>query len=98
MTHVKLAAAAIVAFLAFGPGLAQARTHHHRHHYHHHHYRHHHHHVRLYPLPYKISYLHNYGPGPVPGTFSYYDGPSTVHCAQSAAAYLGQDRHRYACN
>lgn len=100
MTYLRLAAAAIAAFLALGPSLAQARTHHHRHHHHHHHYRHHHHHhhVRLYPLPYTISYLHNYGPGPVPGTFSYYDGPSTVHCAQSAAAYIGQDRHRYACN
>jgi hypothetical protein len=93
MTHPKLAAAAVAAFMAFGPSLAQARAH-----YHHHHYRHHHHHVRLYPLPYKISYLHNYGPGPVPGTFSYYDGPSTVHCAQSAAAYLAQDHRRYACN
>ena len=102
MTHPKLAAAAILAFLALVPSLAQARIHHHRHHhysYHHrHHYSHHHHYVRLYSLPYKISYVHNYGPGRVPGTFSYYDGPSTVHCAQSAAAYLGQDHRRYACN
>ena len=103
MTHSKLAAAAILTFLTMAPSLAQARIHHHRHHHYSHHHRHHyshhhHHHVRLYSLPYKISYLHNYGPGLLPGTFSYYDGPSTVHCAQGAAAYLGQDRRRYACN
>ena len=101
MTHPKLAAAAILAFLALAPSLAQARIHHHRHHHythhHRHHYSHHHHYVRLYSLPYKVSYLHNYGPGLQPGTFSYYDGPSTVHCAQSAAAYLGQDRRRHPC-
>ena len=33
----------------------------------------------------------------LPGTFAYDDGPSTVHCAQSAAAYLGQDRRRHPC-
>ena len=49
------------------------------------------------PLPYPISYLHNYGPGPVPGTFAYYDGPATVKCYQSAAAYLGQDGRRHPC-
>jgi hypothetical protein len=49
------------------------------------------------PLPYPISYLHNYGPGPVPGTFAYYDGPATNKCYQSAAAYLGQDRRRHPC-
>jgi hypothetical protein len=48
-------------------------------------------------LPYPISYHHNYGPGLLPGTFAYYDGPSTIHCAQSAANYLGQDRRRYPC-
>lgn len=48
-------------------------------------------------LPYPISYLHNYGPGPLPGTFAYYDGPSTNACRQSAAAYLGQDRRRHPC-
>jgi hypothetical protein len=48
-------------------------------------------------LPYEISYLHNYGPGLVPGTFAYYDGPSTVACWQSAATYLGQDRRRHPC-
>jgi hypothetical protein len=86
MTKLKLlSAAAILAALAVAPSLAQGRTHHVRH-------------VRLYSLPYEISYLHNYGPGLQPGTFAYYDGPSTVACAQSAATYLGQDRRRHPCN
>jgi hypothetical protein len=55
-------------------------------------------HIRVHPLPYAISYTHNYGPGPLPGTFAYYDGPSTIACAQSAANYRGQDRRRYPCN
>ena len=50
-----------------------------------------------YSLPYPISYSHNYGPGPLPGTFAYYDGPSTNACRQSAATYIGQDRRRYPC-
>ena len=50
-----------------------------------------------YALPYPISYIHNYGPGPVPGTFAYYDGPSTNFCRQGSAAYLGQDGRRYPC-
>jgi hypothetical protein len=83
MTKLKLlSAAAILAALAVASSLAQARTHH----------------VRLHSLPYEISYLHNYGPGLQPGTFAYYDGPSTVACAQSAATYRGQDRRRYPCN
>ena len=82
-----LAAAALLAVLTVAPSLVQARTHHHRYH-----------HVYLYSLPYEISYLHNYGPGPLPGTFAYYDGPATVACAQSAATYLGQDRRRHPCN
>jgi len=48
-------------------------------------------------LPYPISYSHNYGPGPLPGTFAYYDGPSTIACRQSAATYIGQDRQRHPC-
>ena len=32
---------------------------------------------------------------PVPSRF--YDGPSTNHCYQSAAAYVGQDRRRHPC-
>jgi hypothetical protein len=54
-------------------------------------------HLRAYSLPYPISYSHNYGPGPLPGTFAYYDGPSTNACRQSAATYIGQDRRRYPC-
>ena len=85
MTKVRfLIAAALLATVALAPGLADAR-----------HYRHHHRHN--WPLPYPISYLHNYGPGPAPGTFAYYDGPTTNHCWQSAAAYLGQDRRRHPC-
>ena len=86
MTKVKLfAASAILAAVALAPSLAEAR--HYRHHYHHY----------YWPLPYHISYLHNYGPGPAPGSFAYYDGPSTNACRQSAATYLGQDRHRHPC-
>ena len=85
MTYLKLATAAILAVLALALGPAQARHHHHA--------------YSAYPywLPYEISYLHNYGPGLVPGTFAYYDGPSTVACSQSAATYLGQDRRRHPC-
>jgi hypothetical protein len=54
-------------------------------------------HVHAYALPYAISYIHNYGPGVLPGTFAYYDDPSTNACARSAASYLGQDRRRYPC-
>jgi hypothetical protein len=84
MTKVKLfAAAAILSAMAIAPGVAQAR-----------HYRHHH---TYWPLPYPISYIHNYGPGLTPGTFAYYDGPSTNLCYQGSAAYIGQDRRRYPC-
>jgi hypothetical protein len=86
MTKAKfLIAAALLAVSALAPNLAEAR------HYRHHHYRH------YWPLPYPISYLHNYGPGPMAGTFAYYDGPSTNHCYQGAATYLGQDRRRHPC-
>jgi hypothetical protein len=91
MTRPKLLSAAATPsalFLALvlaqilAPGPAQARPHHH-----------------LYPyrLPYEISYDHNYGPGLQPGTFAYYDGPSTNACAQSSATYFGQDRRRHPC-
>jgi hypothetical protein len=56
------------------------------------------HHVRDYGLPYPLSYNHNYGPSALPGAFAYYDGPATVHCAQSAATYVGQDNRRHPCN
>jgi hypothetical protein len=61
------------------------------------HHRHHHHRHAYWALPYHISYLHNYGPGPTPGTFAFYDGPSTNKCYQSSAAYIGQDRRRHPC-
>ena len=87
MTQLKLAAAAILAvlalILALAPTLAQARTHHH--------------HGYPFWLPYEISYLHNYGPGPLPDTFAYYDGPSTNLCYQGSAAYIGQDHRRHPC-
>jgi hypothetical protein len=81
------AAAGLLAATAVAPTLADEapRRHHYRHHW------------VVNPLPYPISYLHNYGPGPVPGTFAFYDGPATVKCYQSAAAYIGQDRRRHPC-
>ena len=83
MRHARfLVAAALLAAATLAPSLADAR-----------HYRHHRH---VWPLPYQISYLHNYGPGPAPGTFAFYDGPSTNHCRQSAAGYYGQGG-RHAC-
>jgi hypothetical protein len=54
-------------------------------------------HVHAHGLPYAISYLHNYGPGPEPGTFAYYDGPSNNACYRGAASYRGQDGRRYPC-
>jgi hypothetical protein len=83
------AAALILSVAALAPSLAdEARYHHRRHH---HYYYHH------WGLPYPISYLHNYGPGVVPGTFAYYDGPSSNHCFQGSAAYIGQDGRRHPC-
>ncbi|WP_291844212.1 hypothetical protein [Bradyrhizobium sp.] len=78
-----LAAFALLSAAVLAPTLADAR--HDRHH------------RQNWGLPYHISFLHNYGPGPQPGTFAYYDGPSTNHCRQSAAAYIGQDRRRHPC-
>jgi hypothetical protein len=86
MTRLRLLpTVAFLSALVAAPGLAQARSHHH-------------HHARSsYGLPYEISYKHNYGPGLLPGTFAYYDGPSTNACQQGAATYIGQDRRRYPC-
>ncbi|MBR0828731.1 hypothetical protein JQ596_24650 [Bradyrhizobium manausense] len=81
----RLAALAVLSAVTLAPALAEARHHHRYHRYH------------ANPLPYPISYLHNYGPGLTAGTFAYYDGPSTNHCRQSAAAYIGQDRRRHPC-
>ena len=70
MTKAKfLIAAALLSAAALAPNLADAR--HNRHHLHN------------WGLPYPISYLHNYGPGPQPGTFAYYDGPSTSSAARA---------------
>ena len=85
LTCLSLAALAAVAVASLAPSSSEARTHH----------RYHRHHVN--PLPYPISYLHNYGPGYLPGTFAFYDGPATTRCYQSAAAYLGQDGRRHPC-
>jgi hypothetical protein len=82
------AAAIVLLTAAFATGPAEAR-HHHRYGYYGYH--------SWYSLPYPISYLHNYGPGPAPGTFAFYDGPSTNHCYQGSATYLGQDRMRHPC-
>jgi hypothetical protein len=85
MTKAKfLIGAALVLAAALAPSLADAR--HNRHH-------------RGYygGLPYPISFLHNYGPGLQPGTFAFYDGPSTILCRQGAAAYIGQDGRRHPC-
>ena len=56
------------------------------------------HHFHAYGLPYPISYIHNYGPGLEPGTFAFYDGPSTNACRRNAASYRGQDGRRYPCS
>ena len=55
-------------------------------------------HIRIYRTVFGISYNHNYGPGPFPGTYAYYDGPTSGYCAQSAATYRGQDGRRHPCN
>ena len=84
MTKAKfLIAAALLSAAALAPSLADAR--HNRHH-----------HAQLGPalpdqLPAQLR------PRPQPGTFAYYDGPSTVLCRQGAAAYIGQDRRRHPC-
>lgn len=51
-------------------------------------------HVHYEPL---VSYLHNYGPGPLPDTYAYYDGPLSARCKQGAAAYRGQDGRAHPC-
>ena len=78
--------AAALAVLAMAMSPAQARRHHH-HHWHGH----------AYGLPYPLSFDHNYGPGAQPGTFVYYDGPTTNRCYQSAARYVGQDNRGHPC-
>lgn len=80
---MKFLCAALIISAALTATPASAR---HRHHHHHHH-----------RLPADFSYNHNYGPGLLPGTFAYYDGPLAVRCDQSAAAYRGQDGRRHPC-
>lgn len=79
-------AAAALAALIIAAGPAQAHRRHHHHYWQGH----------AYGLPYAISYRHNYGPGPEPGTFAFYDGPSNSFCAQGAATYNAQGG-RYPC-
>ena len=95
MRILKLLAALVLSAAVLAPSVAGARYHHHRWHYAR--YVSYYGYVQWYPLPYHISYRHNYGPGYVPGTFAYYDGPATNHCYQGSAAYLGQDRQRHPC-
>lgn len=90
-----LSAALVAAALLSTPALAGHARHHHRHH----------HHAAYGPMyyaapgqPYRISFSHNYGPGILPGTYAYYDGPLSVRCDQSAAAYRGQDGRAHPCN
>jgi hypothetical protein len=86
MNRSKLVGAAtILLAVTLAPTLSEARSHRH------------HHYARTHWLPYQISYLHNYGPGATPGTFAYYDGPSTNRCYQGSAAYIGQDGRRHPC-
>jgi hypothetical protein len=56
-----------------------------------------HHHAHVHHDRLGISYNHNYGPGALPGTYAYYDGPLGVRCKQSAAAYRGQDGRAHPC-
>ncbi|WP_050420489.1 hypothetical protein [Bradyrhizobium tropiciagri] len=90
MTKTKLFAALALTISLAVPAAAadMTATPHHRHHHHRHAY---------WGLPYHISYLHNYGPGPAAGSFAYYDGPSNNKCYQSSAAYIGQDHRRHPC-
>jgi hypothetical protein len=83
MKNAMLVAAALLTAATLLPNAAEARHHHNYYHY--------------WGLPYPISYLHNYGPGLEPGTFAYYDGPSTNLCYRGSAAYIGQDGRRHPC-
>ena len=90
-----LSAALVVSALVATPAFAGHARHRH----------HHHHHVAQGPMyyaapgqPYRLSFSHNYGPGILPGTYAFYDGPLRVRCDQSAAAYRGQDGRAHPCN
>ena len=81
----RLFAAALLCAAVLAPSLASARGYHHRAH------------GLYHGLPYPVSFQHNYGPGLEPGSFAYYDGPATIYCSRSAAAYMGQDHRRHPC-
>jgi hypothetical protein len=87
-----IAMSAAVFGAAVAPGIAADAAIPHRHHRHAAYVEH-----DRYGLPYPISYLHNYGPGIQAGAFAYYDGPSSNHCYQGSATYVGQDRQRHPC-
>jgi hypothetical protein len=87
-----IAMSAAVFGAAVAPGIAADAAIPHRHHRHASYVEH-----DRYGLPYPISYLHNYGPGIQSGAFAYYDGPSSNHCYQGSATYVGQDRQRHPC-
>jgi hypothetical protein len=93
MKMPKLFAAIALSAVALAPSLADARSHHH----HRYGITAHEAYENAYRLPYPISYLHNYGPGQLPGSFDYYDGPSTNFCYQGSAGYIGQDGRRHPC-
>ena len=79
-----LSAAIVLSMLVASPASARpGKSHRHHHH--------------AWQLPLGIDYSHNYGPGPLAGTFAYYDGPLGIRCGQSAAAYRGQDGRRHPC-
>jgi hypothetical protein len=79
----RLFAAALLCAAVLAPSLAEAGRHHR--------------HGRHHGLPYPVSFRHNYGPGLALGSFAYYDGPATIFCRRSAAAYIGQDHRRHPC-
>jgi hypothetical protein len=85
---IRLLGAAAILSMVAAPALAHSKHHRQVH------YQAHHHHAHHAPL---ISYLHNYGPGPSPGAYAYYDGPLRANCNQGAAAYRGQDGRGHPC-
>jgi hypothetical protein len=58
---------------------------------------HHRHHIRTAYQLIGMNFLHNYGPGPWPGTVATYDGSLRANCYRNAAAYLGQDNRPHPC-
>ncbi|MGO4713153.1 hypothetical protein [Bradyrhizobium sp. 2TAF24] len=86
---LKTIATFVILTALASPAMARHQTHHgHRHHAHIHH---------VHDLI-GMNYLHNYGPGPLPDTVAYYDGPLSALCKNGAAAYRGQDHRPHPCN